>query len=29
MSQAAQDIAKEENIVLLDYRVLQEVWRGK
>jgi predicted glycoside hydrolase/deacetylase ChbG (UPF0249 family) len=29
MSQEAQDIAKEENIVLLDYRVLQEVWRGK
>jgi hypothetical protein len=29
MSQEAQDIAKVENIVLLDYRVLQEVWRGK
>jgi chitin disaccharide deacetylase len=29
MSQEAQDIAKEESIVLLDYRVLQEAWRGK
>lgn len=28
MSQEAQDIAKEESIILLDYRVLQEVWRG-
>ena len=29
MSQEAQDIAKAERIILLDYRVLQEVWRGK
>ena len=29
MSQAAQDIVKEEGIILLDYRALQVVWRGK
>jgi predicted glycoside hydrolase/deacetylase ChbG (UPF0249 family) len=29
MSQEAQDIVKEEGILLLDYRALQEVWRGK
>jgi predicted glycoside hydrolase/deacetylase ChbG (UPF0249 family) len=29
MSQEAQEIAKEENIILLDYRALQEVWRRK
>lgn len=29
MSQEAQEIAKAERIILLDYRVLQEVWRGK
>ena len=29
MSQEAQDIVKEEGIILLDYRALQEVWRGK
>jgi len=28
MSQAAQDIVKEEGIILLDYRPLQAVWRG-
>lgn len=28
MSQEAQDIVKEEGILLLDYRALQEVWRG-
>jgi len=29
MSLAAQDIVKEEGIILLDYRALQVVWRGK
>jgi hypothetical protein len=29
MSQAAKDIVKEEDIILLDYRALQVVWRGK
>jgi len=29
MSQEAQDIVKEEGIILLDYRALQVVWRGK
>ena len=29
MSQEAQDIAKEESIVPVDYRMLQEVWRRK
>jgi len=29
MSQAAEDIVKEEGIILLDYRALQIVWRGK
>jgi len=29
MSQAAKDIVKEEGIILLDYRALQVVWRGK
>jgi chitin disaccharide deacetylase len=29
MSQEAKDIVKEEGIILFDYRVLQEVWRGK
>jgi hypothetical protein len=29
MSQVAQDIVKEEGITLLDYRMLQIVWRGK
>jgi chitin disaccharide deacetylase len=29
MSSEAQDIVKEENIILLDYRMLQEVWRAK
>jgi predicted glycoside hydrolase/deacetylase ChbG (UPF0249 family) len=28
MSQEAKDIVKEEGITLLDYRALQEVWRG-
>ena len=28
MSQAAEDIVKEEGIILLDYRALQMVWRG-
>jgi predicted glycoside hydrolase/deacetylase ChbG (UPF0249 family) len=28
-SQQAKDIVKEEGIVLLDYRALQSVWRGK
>jgi predicted glycoside hydrolase/deacetylase ChbG (UPF0249 family) len=28
-SQQAKDIVKEEGIILLDYRALQEVWRGK
>jgi predicted glycoside hydrolase/deacetylase ChbG (UPF0249 family) len=28
-SQAAKDIVKEEGIILLDYRALQAVWRGK
>ena len=27
MSQVAQDIVKEEGIILLDYRALQAVWR--
>jgi len=27
-SQRAKDIVEEEGIILLDYRVLQEVWRG-
>jgi len=29
MSQQAKDIVKEEGIVLLDYRALQEVWKHK
>ncbi|HEX9616091.1 MAG TPA: polysaccharide deacetylase family protein [Anaerolineales bacterium] len=29
MSQQAKDIVKEEGIILLDYRALQVVWRGK
>lgn len=29
MSQEAQDIVKEEKIILLDYRALQAVWRGR
>jgi hypothetical protein len=29
MSQVAQDIVNEEGIILLDYRALQIVWRGK
>jgi predicted glycoside hydrolase/deacetylase ChbG (UPF0249 family) len=29
ISQAAKEIVKEEGIVLIDYRGLQEVWRGK
>lgn len=29
MSQEAKEIVKEEGIILLDYRALQEVWRGK
>ncbi len=29
MSQEAKDIVKEEGIILLDYRALQEVWRAK
>jgi len=29
ISQEAQDIVKEEGIILLDYRALQVVWRGK
>ena len=29
ISQAAKDIVKEEGIILLDYRALQVVWRGK
>jgi predicted glycoside hydrolase/deacetylase ChbG (UPF0249 family) len=29
MSRTAKDIVKEEGIILLDYRALQEVWRGK
>jgi chitin disaccharide deacetylase len=29
MSQAAKDIIEEEGIILLDYRALQVVWRGK
>jgi chitin disaccharide deacetylase len=29
MSQAPKDIVKEEGIILLDYRALQLVWRGK
>jgi len=29
MSQEAKDIVKEEGIILLDYRALQVVWRGK
>jgi len=29
MSQEAQDIVKEEGIILVDYRALQAVWRGK
>ena len=29
MSQEAKDIVKEEGIVLLDYRALQGIWRGK
>jgi len=28
MSPEAQEIVKEEDIILLDYRVLQAVWRG-
>jgi hypothetical protein len=29
MSQAAQDIVKGAGIILLDYRALQAIWRGK
>jgi hypothetical protein len=29
MSQQAKDIVEEEGIILLDYRALQVVWRGK
>jgi hypothetical protein len=29
MSQSAKHIVKEEGIILLDYRALQVVWRGK
>jgi len=29
ISQEAKDIVKEEGIILLDYRALQEAWRGK
>jgi len=29
ISQEAKDIVKEEGIILLDYRALQEVWRGR
>jgi predicted glycoside hydrolase/deacetylase ChbG (UPF0249 family) len=29
MSQEAKDIVKEEDIILLDYRILQEIWRKK
>ena len=29
MSQEAKDTVKEEGIILLDYRALQEVWKGK
>ena len=29
MSQEAQDIVKQEGIILLDYRALQVIWRGK
>lgn len=29
MPQKAKDIVKEEGIILLDYRTLQNVWRGK
>jgi hypothetical protein len=29
MSQEAQDIVKQEGIILLDYRALQLAWRGK
>jgi hypothetical protein len=29
ISQQAKDIVKEEGIILLDYRALQEVWAGK
>ena len=28
-SQQAQEIVQQEGIILLDYRVLQEIWRGK
>jgi hypothetical protein len=28
MSQEAQEVVKGENIILLDYRTLQGVWRG-
>jgi hypothetical protein len=28
-SQLAKDIVAEEGIILIDYRVLQEFWRGK
>ena len=29
MSQEAKEIVKEEGIILLDYRALQDVWQGK
>jgi predicted glycoside hydrolase/deacetylase ChbG (UPF0249 family) len=29
ISQAAKDVVKEEGIILLDYRALQQVWKGK
>jgi len=29
LSQEAKDIVKEEGILLMDYRALQEIWRGK
>jgi hypothetical protein len=28
-SQQARDVVREEGIILLDYRALQEVWRGR
>jgi hypothetical protein len=28
-SQEAKDLVKKEGIILIDYRVLQELWRGK
>jgi hypothetical protein len=29
MSQEAKEIVKKEGIILVDYRALQEIWRGK